>query len=57
MIIENGEFKASVDPMKISVVILSSLEGGVAISRNYTQDQYMNIVIDHLHDYINSLSA
>jgi TetR/AcrR family transcriptional repressor of nem operon len=55
--IENGEFKPTVDPLKTSVVILSTIEGGVAISRNYTQDQHMNIVIDHLLEYIDTLTA
>jgi AcrR family transcriptional regulator len=55
--IENGEFRQGVDPQKTSVVILSSIEGGVAISRNYTQDQHMNIVTDHLIEYVNGLAV
>jgi len=55
--IKNNEFKSIVNPMQISVIILSTIEGGVAISRNYTQSQHMNIVIDHLHEYINSLTV
>jgi AcrR family transcriptional regulator len=55
--IENGEFKSTIDPMKTSVVILSTIEGGVAISRNYTQDQHMNIVIDHLLEYVDKIAA
>ena len=55
--IENGEFRSTVDPLKTSVVILSTIEGGVAISRNYTQDQHMNIVIDHLLEYIDTIAA
>lgn len=55
--IANGEFRSGVDPMKTSVVILSSIEGGVAISRNYTRDRHMNIVIDYLHEYIGTLTA
>ena len=53
--VENGEFKSNVDPLETSVFIISTIEGGVAISRNYTDGQHMNIVIDHLHKYIKSL--
>jgi len=53
--IEKKEFKSTVDPLKASVFIISAIEGGVAISRNYTDGQHMNIVIDHLHKYLKSL--
>jgi len=53
--IANKEFKPDIDAMKTSVIILSTIEGGVAISRNYSQDDHMGIVIDHLHDYVGLL--
>ncbi|MEJ2052357.1 MAG: hypothetical protein P8X42_00440, partial [Calditrichaceae bacterium] len=54
--IEQGEFKKDVNPEKTAVLIFTTIEGGVALSRNYDDNSYMETVIDHLIVYINSLS-
>lgn len=54
--VELGEFKQDVDPQKIAVLIFTTIEGGVALSRNYDDNKYMETVIDYLINYIKSLS-
>jgi TetR/AcrR family transcriptional regulator, transcriptional repressor for nem operon len=55
-LIESGikakEIKRTVDPKKTAILILSALEGGVAVSRNSEDPEYMDVIIDHLNDYI-----
>ncbi len=51
--IRKGEFKKNVDPEKTAVVIFTAIEGGVATSRNYEDNRYMEMMIDHLHAYVN----
>jgi len=52
--IKAKEVKRTVDPKKTAILILSTLEGGVAISRNSETREYMDVVIDHLIDYIDN---
>jgi AcrR family transcriptional regulator len=50
--IRNNEFKKNVDPHKSAVVIFTTIEGGVAVSRNYADNGYMNMMMDHLVNYV-----
>jgi AcrR family transcriptional regulator len=51
--IRKGEFKSGIDPKKAAVVIFTSIEGGVAMSRVHGENRYMDIIIDHLIKFIN----
>lgn len=46
------EMKRTIDAKKTAILIVSSLEGAVAISRNSESRDYMDVVIDHLNNYI-----
>ncbi|NIT51332.1 MAG: TetR/AcrR family transcriptional regulator [candidate division Zixibacteria bacterium] len=50
--IRQGEFKKEIDPHKAAVVIFTAIEGGVATSRNYEDNRYMEMMIDHLQAYV-----
>lgn len=50
--IRKGEFKPDIDQKKAAVVIFTSIEGGIAITRNHCDNNYMTIIIDHLIKFI-----
>ncbi len=50
--IERGEIKPDVDAQTISASFVSSLEGGVMLSKLYNDSRYLQRVIDHLRDHI-----
>jgi TetR/AcrR family transcriptional regulator, transcriptional repressor for nem operon len=41
---------------QVSTIILASIEGAIMMSKLYGTDIYLDRSIDHLHQYINSLS-
>ncbi len=50
--IRKGEFKADTDPEKTAMLIFTTIEGGVALTRAYEDNRYMETIIDYLHQYI-----
>jgi len=50
--IRKGEFKSGIDPGKAAVVIFTSIEGGIAMTRSHGDNSYMAIIIDHLIEFI-----
>lgn len=50
--IKSKEIKRTIDAKKTAILIISTLEGGVAISRNSDDNAYMDVAVDHLIDYI-----
>lgn len=50
--IRKGEFKSGIDQRKIAVVIFTSIEGGIAMTRSHSDNNYMAIIIDHLIKFI-----
>jgi AcrR family transcriptional regulator len=52
--IRKGEFKADVDPEKAAVLIFTTIEGAVAVSRNYEDNRYMEIISDQLIKYVDN---
>lgn len=55
--IQSKEIKRTVDAKKTAILIISTLEGGVAISRNSDDPTYMAVIVDHLIDYIDRRMA
>ncbi len=51
---KKGEFKSDVDLEKAAVVIFTSIEGGVAMTRTHDERRYMEIIIDHLIEFIDN---
>lgn len=52
--IRNGEFRKRLDGRATASMMLASIEGGVALSRNYENNEHMGIVIDYLNGYIDA---
>jgi AcrR family transcriptional regulator len=52
-----GDIRAEVDAKNEAVLIISMIEGGVAITRNSRNSRHMDIVTDHIKDYINEKLA
>lgn len=50
--IKKGEFKSGIDSKEIAVVIFTSIEGGIAMTRSHGENRYMEIMVDHLINYI-----
>jgi TetR/AcrR family transcriptional repressor of nem operon len=50
--IRKGEFKSGIDTRKAAVVIFTSIEGGIAMTRSHSDNNYMTIIIDHLIKFI-----
>ena len=50
--IRKGEFKQSSDPKKAAVLIFTTIEGGIAMTRIHGESHYMEIIIDQLIKYI-----
>ena len=51
--IKKGEIKASIKAHDASVVIITTLQGGIVISRSFEDNAAMEIVVNKLLDYIN----
>jgi AcrR family transcriptional regulator len=50
--IRKGEFKSDIDQKKSAIVIFTTIEGGVAMTRSHADNNYMSIIIDHLIKFI-----
>ncbi|MBD3223122.1 MAG: TetR family transcriptional regulator [Caldithrix sp.] len=50
--IHKGEFKKDVDAREAAIIIFTTIEGGVALSRNYEDNHFMETMIDFLHQYV-----
>jgi len=50
--IRKREFKSEINSMEIAVVIFTSIEGGIAMTRSHSENRYMEIMVDHLIRYI-----
>jgi TetR/AcrR family transcriptional regulator, transcriptional repressor for nem operon len=54
--IRQNEIVDTTSHEQVSTVILASIEGAIMMSKLYGTDIYLDRSIDHLHQYINSLS-
>lgn len=52
--ISNGEIRASVEVDTVATIVISTLEGGVMMSKLYGDSIHLERVIEHLNDYIDS---
>lgn len=52
--IRQGEISTTANPKEISIVIISTLEGAIMLSKLYGTDMYLDRAIDHLHQYISN---
>ncbi|GAB3196795.1 AcrR family transcriptional regulator [Pontibacter aydingkolensis] len=50
--IEQGEFKATADAERFSVLFIIMVEGGIMVSKAYGDTKHMNIVLQHLEQII-----
>ncbi len=50
--IDRGELNAKADPESIATIMISTIEGGIMLSKLYGDDAYINRTIDHLKHYI-----
>lgn len=50
--IRKGEFKSELNSRDAAIVIFTSIEGGIAITRSHGENHYMDVMIDHLIKYI-----
>lgn len=55
--IRQHEIEVSIDREQVSTVVLATIEGAIMMSKLYGDDIYLDRAIDHLHQYINGLSA
>ncbi len=55
--IDKRELRASVDPEAVATLLISTLEGGIMMSRLYGSDRYMNQVMVYLSDYVEGLRS
>lgn len=53
--IAKGEFKPDTDPVKLSSLIVASLEGGLMMSKLYNDPVFLLRVADHLHSHIDHI--
>jgi TetR/AcrR family transcriptional repressor of nem operon len=53
---ETNEFSKDVNAKQASIIIISTLEGGLALSRLYQDSTYLDNAVDHLQNYIRSYS-
>ncbi len=54
--VRQGEISPTANHEDISIVIISSIEGAIMLSKLYGDDIYLDRAIDHLHQYIESQS-
>lgn len=50
--IAQGEFRAMVDSDQIATIVISSIEGGVMLSKLYETPEHLQVATAHLHTYI-----
>lgn len=50
--IEQGEFKATADAERFSILFISMVEGGIMVSKAYGDTKHLNIVLQHLEQII-----
>jgi TetR/AcrR family transcriptional regulator, transcriptional repressor for nem operon len=55
--IRQNEIVATTDREQVSTIILVTIEGAIMMSKLYGTDLYLDLAIDHLHQYINGLSV
>jgi TetR/AcrR family transcriptional regulator, transcriptional repressor for nem operon len=55
--IRQNEIAATTDREQVSTIILVTIEGAIMMSKLYGTDLYLDLAIDHLHQYINGLSV
>lgn len=55
--IERGEMCAEADPNAIASLLISSLEGAIALTTLYDDPIHMRRVVDHLNQYLATLSC
>ena len=51
-----GELKPDADPYAVASVITATLEGAVMLSKLYDDPSHMRRAVDHLKEYLNSLT-
>jgi TetR/AcrR family transcriptional regulator, transcriptional repressor for nem operon len=54
--IRQGQIIANTDHEKVSTILFVTIEGAIMMSKLYGSDLYLDLAIDHLHQYINDLS-
>jgi TetR/AcrR family transcriptional regulator, transcriptional repressor for nem operon len=54
--IRQHEIVADTDRERVSTIILLTIEGAIMMSKLYSSDLYLDLAIEHLHEYINNLS-
>ena len=52
--IRQNQIVASADHEEMSIIIISSIEGAIMLSKLYGSDIYLDRVIEHLHQYVKS---
>jgi TetR/AcrR family transcriptional regulator, transcriptional repressor for nem operon len=55
--IRQNEIVPTTDREHVSTIILATIEGAIMMSKLYGTDLYLDRAIEHLHQYINGLSA
>jgi TetR/AcrR family transcriptional regulator, transcriptional repressor for nem operon len=50
--IRQQEIVATANPQEISIIIISTIEGAIMLSKLYDTDMYLDRAIEHLHQYI-----
>lgn len=50
--IRQQEVVATADPEEIAIIILSTIEGAIMLSKLYGTDMYLDRAIGHLHQYV-----
>lgn len=50
--IVQGEFKPTVDGNEVATIVISTIEGGIMLSKLYQTPDYIRIAAAHLHRYI-----
>jgi TetR/AcrR family transcriptional regulator, transcriptional repressor for nem operon len=54
--IRQHEIVAATDHERVSTIIFVTIEGAIMMSKLYSNDIYLDLAIEHLHEYINNLS-
>lgn len=54
--IENKELRPDTDPVTFATVFISTLEGGIMLSKLYADSAYIQRAVQHISDYIETLS-
>ena len=52
--IKLGEFKADVKAEEVAIIIISSIEGGIVLTRSFDNSKYMQVVSQQLMNYIDN---